>query len=123
MLSNKLMSNFQYSALIILFNLFVLPLHADANDLHIACFQDHLSKVKELIPQFQGKIDSPAKWNSFRGFTPLMLAIFRGNLKITNELLAAGADPEAISKKDGFTPLLIAIEQGNPEIVQAILKA
>lgn len=53
------------------------------------------------------------------GDTPLIIALVRGDLQATEDLLAAGADPSAVGEDD-FTPLHWAAKNG-PAFVRALL--
>ena len=68
------------------------------------------------------------------GASPLALAVSRGNLPITELLLAAGADPEMGVLKVGtdldgqpleweFRPLHLAVQANSPEVAKALIKA
>lgn len=69
-----------------------------------------------------------------KGASPLALAVSRGNLPITELLLAAGADPEMGVLKVGtdlnglpleweFKPLHLAVQANSPEVTEALIKA
>lgn len=43
------------------------------------------------------------------GYFPIMVAVNNGNVDILKKLLAHGASPNAIDKKDGYSPLMKAL--------------
>lgn len=55
-----------------------------------------------------------------RGFTPLLMACGRGDLKTVNLLLAHGADPN-ITGMRGVTPLEVAALKGHHELIHSLL--
>lgn len=57
------------------------------------------------------------------GATALHYAVARGNLKVSQLLLDAGANPNAALPNNGPTPLCIAVEKGNLAMVELLLKA
>lgn len=59
----------------------------------------------------------------FMEFTsPLMVAVSRKDLPMTEYLLGAGADPNLVEGPN-WSPLMEAIEQNNNEIVKALLRS
>ena len=56
-----------------------------------------------------------------KGYTPLHTAIKKGNLPVVRQLLARGADINAVGL-EGYTPLLFAIKNKQHEIVLELLK-
>lgn len=58
-----------------------------------------------------------------RGYTPLMMAILRGNPTIVLRLAAAGADVNHRVPVNGTTPLLLAMEHNSLEIVKTLIDA
>lgn len=59
--------------------------------------------------------------NVARGVTPLMLAAARGNREIVDELLRAGADTKARTKRHGATALWMAGYFGHVDVMQYLL--
>ncbi|CAM9629768.1 unnamed protein product [Choristocarpus tenellus] len=55
------------------------------------------------------------------GFTPLYAAAEKGHVEIVQELLGAGADPQARSP-NGFIPISIAASNGHLEVVKAFIE-
>lgn len=57
------------------------------------------------------------------GRPALIVAVYRDNPAMVNELLANGADPNKLTSADGSTEsaLLVAASNGNKEIVKALL--
>jgi len=58
-------------------------------------------------------------FNKF-GETPLMLAVFKGQDELFDELIAAGADPQ---RGGNWTPLHYAATEGRTEFIERLLKA
>ena len=56
-----------------------------------------------------------------KGFTPLMIAIQKGNLNSAMSLLAAEADPDICHRETGNTALHFAAEAGNQTLVKLML--
>lgn len=54
------------------------------------------------------------------GETPLMLAVFKGQDELFDELIAAGADPQ---RGGNWTPLHYAATEGRTEFIERLLKA
>lgn len=95
--------------------------HSDAygnTTLHHACWNEQGEVVKVLIEKDK---DSVNKVND-RGESPLILAVKRSNLVITELLLLAGAQPE-LADLDGIMPLHIAAENGELFVAKALLGA
>ena len=57
------------------------------------------------------------------GNTPLIIATWRGHTEIVRDLIAGGADVNALEHIYGGPPLIIAAWRGNTGIVQALIKA
>src|SRR4051812_9962655 len=55
------------------------------------------------------------------GTTALHWAAYHGDAKLAGKLLAAKANPNALTDT-GVTPLSLACENGNPDVVRALLK-
>lgn len=55
------------------------------------------------------------------GGSPLAIATWMGHTDIMRQLLAAGADPHAVSAaNDGDTPILIAERSGDAEVMKVL---
>jgi ankyrin repeat protein len=61
------------------------------------------------------------KWNRSHTSTPLILAVFNGNIEAAKILLEAGADPNAQSGQ-GDTPLRYSVQENNYEMVTLLLE-
>ncbi|MCW5584180.1 MAG: ankyrin repeat domain-containing protein, partial [Gammaproteobacteria bacterium] len=89
--------------------------------------EELISKLKAYLEEnplrsiypLSSKEDINNKIND-RGQTLLELACYEGNLELVQNLLNAGANPNA-EDKDGYTPLLAAIKYGHIEVVQTLL--
>lgn len=86
--------------------------------LHHACWNEQGEVVKVLI---QNHKDSVHKLND-DGESPLMLAVKKSNLVITELLLEAGAKPEC-ADLNGVMPLHIAAGNGDLFVAKALMKA
>jgi ankyrin repeat protein len=76
-----------------------------------------LPEVKKLI-QAGVKLDASDR----DGFTPLMLAITGGNLKIATYFIEQGADVNRRNRR-GQTALMLAAQDGRKEIVEHLIQA
>lgn len=95
--------------------------HTDASGnttLHHACWNEQGEVVKVLLEQDR---DSVNKVND-DGETPLLLAVKRSNLVITQLLLDAGADPQC-ADINGVLPLHIAADGGDLFVAKALIGA
>src|SRR5262249_14308438 len=74
----------------------------------------------ELLLAGGSAVDVPDNWRR----SPLHYAVKRGNIKLVESLLNAGANPNVKDSPDdkGTTPLHIAAESGNKEIVAFLLR-
>lgn len=54
--------------------------------------------------------------------TPLLMAVFRGQLEAVRLLLAAGADPGSVGA-EGDSPLRVAVERGARDLAELLLRA
>jgi ankyrin repeat protein len=75
--------------------------------LHIACSNDHIFVVRELIAH-KADLDPV----SGKGFTPLIMACSQGYTETTKALLDAGANINYASPSDGATALHHAVTGG-----------
>nr|ALG40993.1 NF-kappa B [Anthopleura buddemeieri] len=83
---------------------------------HIACAQGDIGCLKVLLDKKlrQESEDFPElHWQNYKGFTPLHLAVIRGNREIIKILLAVGANVESKDGTCGRTPLHLAVENNN----------
>lgn len=95
--------------------------HTDAygnTTLHHACWNEQGQVVKVLLEKDK---DSVNKLND-DGESPLILAVKRSNLVITDLLLSAGAQPEC-ADLNGVMPLHIAAENGDLFVAKSLLEA
>ncbi len=95
--------------------------HTDAygnTTLHHACWNGQGEVVKVLLEKDK---ESVHKLND-DGETPLMLAVKRSNLVITELLLQAGAKPDC-ADLNGIMPMHIAAENGDLFVAKALLDA
>lgn len=95
--------------------------HTDAygnTTLHHACWNEQGEVVKVLLEKDK---DSVNKVND-DGETPLILAVKRSNLVITQLLLDAGAEPER-ADLNGVMPLHIAADNGDLFVAKALIGA
>ena len=95
--------------------------HTDAygnTTLHHACWNDQGEVVKVLLEKV---IDCVNKVND-DGETPLILAVKRSNLVITQLLIDAGAEPEH-ADLNGVMPLHIAAGNGDLFVAKALIGA
>ena len=53
------------------------------------------------------------------GYTPLHYAAMRGQLEVTEKLLALGADPDA-QNEYSETPLTVALNAGNADVAKLL---
>jgi len=84
--------------------------------LHVAAMHGSTANVAALLDA--GAAPDPAS----RGWTPLMLALNRQHTEIANQLLAAGAQLNAVEPEQGWTPLLVACEQGMTEMAIELIR-
>lgn len=95
--------------------------HTDAygnTTLHHACWNEQGEVVKVLLEQDKESVN---KVND-NGETPLILAVKRSNLVITQLLLDAGADPQR-ADINGILPLHIAAGSGELFVAKALIGA
>jgi ankyrin repeat protein len=87
---------------------------------------DAKARVKTLLEElaeewyFDGSGPVGVNTASLTGDTPLIISVIRGDLPATLDLLAAGADPNAIGEDD-FTPLHWGVARG-AAFVSALLE-
>lgn len=72
------------------------------------------------LPEFSG-LEIGCSTQSKSGNTPLHVSAIRGDVEVSEELIAHGADVNAVGE-DGYTPLHEAIEQGRTAVVECLLK-
>ncbi|MGL9757871.1 MAG: ankyrin repeat domain-containing protein [Wolbachia sp.] len=93
---------------------------AEFTTLHVAAYSGHLDVVKLLI---SSGADVGAR--TVEGSTPLHSAVMSENKTtvktIVEELIKAGADPNAKDYTDGKTPLDITAQNGLVEVVKVLL--
>jgi ankyrin repeat protein len=77
---------------------------------------DSLEQLKKAIEEG----DDVNKANS-NGFTPLLIAAYRGHLDVVEYLVGKGADVNQANNND-VTPLFFAAQEGHLEVVQHLLK-
>ena len=95
--------------------------------LHIACYQGYLADVQLLVNQSNVELNLI----DIDGYTPLMLAVEKGNKEIVGLLLAKGANANiakerrggAVSPMDGATPLAWAEERAMDDIADMLRAA
>ncbi|WWR16708.1 ankyrin repeat domain-containing protein [Lachnospiraceae bacterium JLR.KK008] len=95
--------------------------HTDAfgnTTLHHACWEEQAEVVKVLLEKDKESVN---KVND-EGETPLILAVRRSNLVITELLLGAGAKPEC-ADLNGVLPLHIAADSGDLFVAKALIAA
>nr|ALG40994.1 NF-kappa B [Actinia tenebrosa] len=83
---------------------------------HIACAQGDIGCLKVLLNKKLRKESEEfpeIHWQNYNGFTPLHLAVIRGNREIIKMILSVGADVEAKDGTCGRTPLHLAVENNN----------
>lgn len=90
--------------------------------LMIACRNNHLPIVKELIKKHA---DVNARGTNHLGrlwYTPLMEAVSEGHLQVVKELIKKGADVN-VQTEDGTSALMIPSTSAKKGIIVALLKA
>jgi hypothetical protein len=95
--------------------------------LHVACYQGYLADVQLLVNQPGVELNSI----DIDGYTPLMLAVSKGNKEIVGLLLAKGANPNiakqrrggVVSGIDGTTPLEWAEQRAMDDIANMLRAA
>ncbi|MCK5802077.1 MAG: ankyrin repeat domain-containing protein [Lentisphaeria bacterium] len=96
--------------------------------LHEATERGNTEAVAALI-RAKANVNQALTGKAYSGFTPLRAAAHFGHLDIVKQLLAAGADPNAVTTGDfekawiGYTPLHAAVKQKHAEVVRALLAA
>ena len=83
-----------------------------------AAYYGHMARVRELC-DWRADIEAA----DMHGGTPLWWASSIGNLDIVRELLARGANVNAVSNSSGDTPLMWSSYWGHVEVVRALLAA
>ena len=83
-----------------------------------AALNGHLARVRELC-DWRADIEAADMY----GCTPLFYASYRCHLDIVRELLARGANVNAVCNESGYTPLIEASYGGCVEVVRALLAA
>ena len=86
--------------------------------LYLACDQNHISIVRELLDRGADVEDNATD----DGHSCLHTASFHGFLDIVRELIARGADIDAADNY-GNTPLLHASAEGHIDVIRALLAA
>lgn len=92
---------------------------ATARALHIAVVNGHFQTVEHLLSN-GAEVNLPYKSSSFKGFTPLCIAVLVGDEEIVKLLLSRGANANFILD-DGISPLHIAVLKGYVQIVGYLL--
>jgi len=101
---------------------------AGRSALHEAVDRGNTKAVAALI-KAKANVNQAMTGKAYAGFTPLRAAAHSGNLDIVKLLLAAGADPNAVTTGNfvgdwaGYTPLHAAVKQKHTKVVQALLAA
>jgi uncharacterized protein len=90
------------------------PLHASIEELE----EDGSVEALVHLLRHGAQVDA---WDSGHDATPLLMAIFRGQLEAVRVLLAAGADPNVVGS-EGDSPLRWAVEQGDTETAALLLR-
>lgn len=88
-------------------------------------FRDYLGQKGRRIlhPFIGGDIDSfSIEQTDKHGWTALMLASDRGNADAVRDLIAAGANLEAMDRRER-TPLLLALKNNRPAIARMLIEA
>lgn len=100
-----------------------------ANPLNQAAFSGDLVKLKKMIENGDS-VDAENKGEFFISFmpslgnstiTPLMAALYKGNLEVMNYLIQMGANIES-TDENGKTPLAWAIINRNKEAIDLLVK-
>ena len=78
--------------------------------------------VAVATPRFVDRQPIHVQQDEHAGFTPLMLAVERGQISVVRSLLKQGADVNA-KHPAGFTALMLAAQKGNLAIVKDLLSA
>lgn len=87
-------------------------------DLHDAAVVGDVERLRDLLSSDPDRVGEL----SDDGWTPLHLACFFGHSRVAQELLGAGAPPDAVSRNEmGNTPLHAAAASGQVEICQWLL--
>ncbi len=86
-------------------------------------FADKSPEVVRALIKAGANVNEQAAYNADGGFTHLMAAVNRGEIRIAKLLIDAGADVNALSGPRGWTPLLLAVGQKkpNPQMVRLLL--
>ena len=97
--------------------------------LHVACYQGYLADVQLLVNQPVVELNLI----DIDGYTPLMMAVCKGNKEIVGLLLAKGANPNiakqrrsgggVVSAIDGVTPLAWAEQRAMDDIADMLRAA
>ena len=89
-------------------------------------YNDNIKRVQKLLgvgisPNFRFTFENGFSRHHSRRDTVLIGASLYGNLKIVEELLKSGANPN-LQNLDGLTALITASDQGYRDIIQLLLK-
>jgi ankyrin repeat protein len=87
-----------------------------------------LEEIRQKIPSIPKIKDLIKKCNDLNiktktGWTLLMLAAHYGHTEIAQELLNAGANPDAQSNEEGWTALMQTAHNGHTDIAKLLMKA
>lgn len=107
--------------------LFAAVFHNDSNRVHelLAAGADPNSTMTVPVDPALVELFRPTVLNYFltgeRGLTPLMVAATLGHLDVAKMLLAAGANPEARTKRHGTNALWLAGYKGHTAVTKLLL--
>jgi ankyrin repeat protein len=89
------------------------PLHQAINELE----DGGTIEALVLLLRYGADVDG---WDAHHDATPLLMALFRGQIEVVRLLLAAGADPNVVGS-EGDTPLRWCVELGDYETATMLM--